>query len=430
MIAFIQSLSTKPKYEKALKWSKLVTITGGGNAIVQIIGLISGILVIRVLPTKEYALYTLANTMLGTMTVLADGGIGRGVMSLGGKVWQNPKTFGAVLVTGFALRKKFAIGSFLLAIPVLIILLRHNHASWLVSFLIVIALIPAFFTALSGTLLQIPSQLRQDITPLQKNQIGINFGRLIMLLSLFIFPWAFIAILSSSIPQIWGNIKLRKISGNYADWTQNSDATVQKEILSFVKRLLPGAIYFCVSGQITIWLISIFGTTTGIAQVGALGRLTMVLSFITSLYGTLVIPRFARLSENKKLILSQFFKVQLSLIVLMTTIVGFVILFPLPVLSVLGKAYNNLSIEIAMMTAGGCISMLSGITYSLSVSRGFILPPIVHIGVNLITQIVLIYILDLSSIQNILLFTIVSSLIAYVMTLTYFILRSLHLVNV
>ena len=61
------------------------------------IGMLSGIIVIRLLTTEEYAFYTLANTMLGVMTVLTDSGIGAGVTAEGGKVWKSPEKMGVFL---------------------------------------------------------------------------------------------------------------------------------------------------------------------------------------------------------------------------------------------------------------------------------------------------------------------------------------------
>ena len=172
----LSKLKYHPKYETILNWGKLISITGSAQIIVQILGFASGILIIRLLPVQEYALYTLANTMLGTMTVLADGGISTGVMSQGAKVWQNKVMLGKVLATGLDLRRKFAIFSLLGATPFLIYLLLHNGASWLTTVLIVASLIPAFLAALSDTLLEIVPKLHQDILPLQKNQLMVGVG--------------------------------------------------------------------------------------------------------------------------------------------------------------------------------------------------------------------------------------------------------------
>jgi O-antigen/teichoic acid export membrane protein len=414
-------LPASARYEKVFKWTKLVGVTISAQTIIQLLGLLSGILIVRLLPTTEYAYYTLANTMLGTMTVLADGGISSGVMAQGGKVWQDREKLGVVIATGFKLRKKFGIISLLVSLPILFYLLINHGAGLLASILILISLIPAFFAALSDNLLEIPSKLHQGINKLQKNQIFAGVGRFIMITgSLFILPFTFIAILGNGIPRIWANFRLRKISVEYADPEQISDPVIEKEILSFVKRNLPGAIYFCISGQITIWLISIFGSTKSIAHIGALSRLTTVLTVFTTLFTTLVIPRFARLKEDRKLLVSRFIQIQLSLLVIFVLIVGIVMIFPTQVLWVLGKDYMNLNTEVILITISSCLAMMAGVTYYAVVSRGWILKPIINISINILFQVILVFTMDLSKTKNVLLFSIVDFLLAYIIIFIYF----------
>jgi hypothetical protein len=137
---------------------------------IQAVGLLNGILIIRLLPTSQYALYTIVNMMLGTMILLADGGITDGVLSQGGKVWMDPQKLGSVINTGLHLRKKFTVVSMAIVIPILLFLLHRHGSGWFASILIAAALIPAFLAALSGTMLEVAPKLRHYITPLQKTQ--------------------------------------------------------------------------------------------------------------------------------------------------------------------------------------------------------------------------------------------------------------------
>ncbi|MFZ2449507.1 MAG: hypothetical protein WAW36_03195 [Methylovulum miyakonense] len=362
-----------PKQSCLGEWAKLIAVTGSAQVMVQALGFFGGILVIRLLPTHEYALYILANTMLATMTMLADGGIATGVMSQGGKVWQDKQKLGAVLVTGMQLRKKFAVFSLMLAMPVLFYLLRKHDASWLMSGLIVLSLIPAFFTSLSGTLLEIIPKLQQDIAPLQKIQVAANAGRLALLgLTLFVYPFAAVAIACAGGSQIWSNWRLRKISYRYVDRAQAEDLEVRTKILSFVKRIMPGTVYYCFSGQITIWLISIFGTTDVIAQVGALSRLAMLFSILSTLIGILVVPRFARLPNNRKLLCTRFIQINASVLMLCATIFISTWCFPTQFLWILGEKYNGLIIEVILISAIGAVGILVGTILALNSSRGFL----------------------------------------------------------
>jgi O-antigen/teichoic acid export membrane protein len=407
MKELVQRISKNSNYEKIIEWSKLISITGLSQLIIQSIGFISGILVIRLLSTQEYGYYTLANTMLGTMILLADGGISTSVLAQGGKVWSNREKLGSVLVTGFSLRKKFGVASLIIAIPLLLYLLRLHNTGWLTAILIIASIIPAFFTALSSNLLTVGPMLHQHILPLQKVHVKVSACRLMMLLlTLFVFPWSFIAILSASLPQLWGNLRLHKISTIYANWKQKPDPIIEKEILVVVKRILPGSIYYCLSSQITIWLISIFGTTASVAQIGALGRLAMMLGFFSAIFGALIVPRFARLANNKELILKRFLQIQMGLIALFLIIVLLVSLFPTQILWILGKDYSGLEKELVLSVAGSCISLFAGLLFNISTSRTWVINPLISIPIKIVTIICGAFFLNLTSLTGILEFNI------------------------
>lgn len=417
-------LRQHPKYNSIVNWGKLISITGSAQIIVQAVGFASGILIIRLLPVEEYAFYTLANTMLGTMTVLADGGITTGVMAQGGKVWHDKEKMGVVLATGLDLRKKFAIGSLLVSVPILFYLLLHNGASWLTSFLIALALIPAFYAALSDSLLEIIPKLNQTILPLQRNQVEVGIGRLALsALTMFLFPFSFIAVIAAGIPRIWGNIGLRKIVYGMAAKNQQPDQEIKKEILNLVKRILPTSIYYCLSGQITIWLISIFGNTTSLAQLGALSRLSVILTVLSAIVGTLIVPRFAKLLENRIILLKRFFQIMGLLISLLGVITLGVYLFPTPILWLLGDAYEGLSSELLLSIVSSCIGLLGGIVFSLYSARGWAMSPVSIIVINLLAIIIFASLLDLSSLRGVLYFNIGLGLIALIQTVVFIIYR-------
>jgi O-antigen/teichoic acid export membrane protein len=180
MKAIAQRITADPNYARLLEWGRLITITGGTQLVVQLTGFVSGIIIVRLLSTQEYALYTLANTMLGTMTMLSDSGIANGVMAEGGKVWQDKAAVGVVLSTGLKLRKKLGLISLAVTLPVLAYLLLTHGASWVATVLIIAAIIPAFFAALSDSLLEIIPKLHQDIKPLQRNQAEVSLGRMVL----------------------------------------------------------------------------------------------------------------------------------------------------------------------------------------------------------------------------------------------------------
>jgi O-antigen/teichoic acid export membrane protein len=427
MNALVQQIYTRPSFGKLMQWCKLVTITGFSQIVVQGCGFLGGILVIRLLPTHEYALYTLANTMLGTMLVLADGGIANSVMAQGGKVWSDRRKLGVVMATGFNLRKRFAIASLLVVVPTLLFLLRHHNAAWLTSLLVIASLIPAFLSSLSGSLLAVGLLLHQTIGPFQKVQVSISLTRTLLLsLLLFIFPFAYIAVISAGLPQIWGNFRLKKLSQVYADLHQRPDPKIEKEILTVVKRVLPGSIYYCLSGQITIWIISFLGTTNSLAQIGALGRLSMILVIFSTIFSTLVTPRFARLESKRDLLLKRFCQIFTLLFVLLLLIMFVASLVPGPLLWILGKDYIGLESQLLLSVAGSCISVLAGLLFSISLSRNWALNPLISLPLTLGTIAFGAMFMDLSTLTGVLKFNILIASIEVLLYLCFNIIKILR----
>lgn len=410
-------------HERLKGWIKLVTVTGSAQVLIQAVGFISGVLVIRILPTAEYALYTLANTMLGTMTVLADGGISSGVMSQGGRVWQNKVKLGVVLSTGLELRRKFAVLSFIVSVPILLYLLLCHGAKPMFAVLVILSLVPTFLAALSDSLLEIVPKLHQAIRPLQRNQVSVGVGRLLFTLILFAFPWAFVAILATGIPRIYGNIKLRKISYRYAAKDVSPDPIIKKQILNIVKRTLPSAIYYTVSGQLTIWLLSVFGNTESVAQIGALGRFSLLLTIVSSIFSNLIVPRFARLRMSRSLILKRYMLINIAVILFLFLLVTVTYILRSELLWVLGPGYMNLRYEFVLSILTGCIGLLGSLSFSLLSCRGWVLNPFLNISAGVLGIFLGIYFFKVSTLLGAIYYNLFLTVYFLIIMVGYFIFK-------
>lgn len=366
-----------------LRWGKLLSVTILMQVGVQALAFLSGILVIRWLSIEQYAMYTLANTMLATMTMLADAGVTSGVMSQGGKVWDDPKRLGAVMATGMALRRRFVVFSLVLSIPILFVLLvRHGASTWM-SVLLIACIVPAFSASLCGRVLEVAPKLHQNVIGLQRAQVGGNLVRLIATAAtLLLVPIAAAAILVAGISQWFINFFYQKVARPYADPNANEDQSVRREILRIVRRSLPGAIYVSFLGQINVWMISIFGSTESVAEIGALSRLAIAIAFFNVVFGMLIVPRFSRLATDRALLVRRFLQIQAMV---WTLAVGFVVvvwLFPEPMLWILGANYSGLATELVLMAAVSSFGLIAGSVQSINASRGYIINPWAFITLN------------------------------------------------
>src|SRR5213082_685345 len=111
--------SSSPILRRALHRARVVGKFAMVQAFVQIIGFGSGILIVRTLEQREYAYFTIANTMQGTLNLLADIGISVGLVSIGGRVWQDRWRFSQLINTAFYLRRRLAIVAIIAVTPAL-----------------------------------------------------------------------------------------------------------------------------------------------------------------------------------------------------------------------------------------------------------------------------------------------------------------------
>src|SRR6202051_3194818 len=116
---------------------------------VQIIAFSSGILLVRWLPQREYAFCTIANAMQATLNMLADIGISVGLISIGGRVWQNRHRFGELINPGLAVRRKLAAASIIIVAPILYAMLARNGASLPYALLLIGVVLVGFSIQLS-----------------------------------------------------------------------------------------------------------------------------------------------------------------------------------------------------------------------------------------------------------------------------------------
>lgn len=402
----------------------LVTTTFTQGAI-QIIGIFSGFLLIRGLNVEQYAWYTISNTMLGTLTLLSDAGIGAGTMAQSAKSWNDQTRVSKVLVTAIHLRRKFAIVAALLILPVLMYLLMSNGASSDVAIVLCVCLILTFYASTTAPIYEVYLKLEEAIHFLQKTQIILNISRLgLIIVAIYIYPVASLALLSFGLPQLWYNSRLKHtVKEKISLRNRQRNREVQTGLLSSVSKILPLAIYTSISGQLIIWIISIFGSVTQVAQAGALSRIAVTMNFVTIIFHTIAVPQFAKLNKNHHQIRKSFIQIQCSLFIVSIVVLSLAAAFSDELLLVLGTEYKSLKSELLLIMVVACLNMSSRVTYSLLTSREWTISPWFSIIISLCMIILSVSIFNLSMLSGIILMTLLISAGQAILYFAHFIRR-------
>ncbi len=381
------------------------------QALVQAIGFASGILLVRRMEQHEYAYFTIANTMQGTLNILADIGISIGMVSIGGRVWQDGHRFGQLINTGLKLRRKLGGAAVLGITPLLFYMLVKNGASVSYAMLLIVAVLAALYVQLSLSVLDVVPRLRSDIRQIQRIDLAGSSVRLVILVALvFIFLNAGVAVFVGSGALWLQYLLLRRYAGGVVDLQANPNADDRKAMIGFIRNQAPNAIFFCLQGQITILLITIFSHRAGaIAEVGALGRLAMIFTVLGSLILNVFAPAFARCQDARKLGWL-YAGVAGGVVAFSLVVLGGAAFLPNQFLFVLGNRYAHLQHELLLMVAGSILTMIGGTLWTLNASRAWIAGSWLYIPLTVGTQLVLIPFIDFSTVNGVLTFNLFSAL--------------------
>jgi O-antigen/teichoic acid export membrane protein len=391
-------------------WFKLLSKFVSVQLIVQALGFASGILIIRTLSKEEYAYFTIANSMQSSMNVLADSGISTALMSIGGKIWQDSYRFSQLINAAMKLRYYLGFIAVIIITPILLWLLMNNGASLGYSTLIItVILIELYFYLVQGILGIIPL-LRSEIKQIQDLDLIFASSRLLLLVACSLTStnaliYTFCSMIASSLRSFfltqWNKDSLEKnIPVNTA---------YNLQIVGSIRSMFAYSSFYCIQGQITIWLISMFGQTKSIAEVGALGRLGLIFVVMTSVVSSIVVPSFAR-CQSLKLLRSRYFQVMFLYILFSILLLGISVVLPQQLLWILGDKYTHLHKELPLVVITAMISAISSVAWSLNTSRGWIKDSWLIIPSTILTQALLLTIINISDVKGVILFGLISTL--------------------
>jgi O-antigen/teichoic acid export membrane protein len=396
-------VSSKIKY-----WTKLLTKFLSVQVLVQALGFVSGIVLIRSLSKEEYGYLTIANSMQSMMNGLADSGVSIGISEIAGKVWNDKYRFGQLIQSALDLRKWLALISTSIITPIMIWVLLRNNISTTSAILITIAILIELYFYLESSVLETVPRFYSKIKTIQNLDIVFAVTRLILLgVGYFTFLNSVIAAFISTIASACRTILLRRVANQEIDVKVEKNLDYQKHILTIVKNFIPNSIFYTFQGQISILLISIFGNTQNIAEIGALSRFSMIFALVTPIMSSIAFPAFSR-CQNQSLLKLRYWQIVLANILFGTVLIGISYFFSDQILWILGTKYSGLSSEFTLVVLLGTVGHIGGVMWGLCCAKGWIKNMWLEIPIKLSVQIILLLFMNLSNIKEVILFGIFS----------------------
>ncbi len=390
-------------------WLRVLARYVSVQVVVQAIGFLSGIFLVHMLDKKEYALYTIAGTMQAALNLLSDIGVSSALTAIGGKVWQDSGRLGQLVRSGVQFRWRLARFSVLAVTPVFCWMLLDHGARYLYAALIIVTILAGCFFQLQFNVYLIVPKLHAQIDRIQKLDLWGAILRLLTLLGVSLInlnvPLALAAAGLSAFVQY-------RILRGWVRQTINLQCGAneydRKQIAERVKELLPTVLFYLLQGQLTIFLISFFGRTENVAEIGALTRLTAFFSLFGSVMSNIVAPYYARTQDLSR-VKHLYFQITALATIISLFLISISARFPTQVIWILGPQYMGLKREVSLMVGVACLNFLINTMWVLNLTKGWTKHAWLQIPLILTTQVVLLAYLDLSTVSGVLCFAIISA---------------------
>jgi hypothetical protein len=190
----------------------------------------------------------------------------------------------------------------------------------------------------------------------------------------------------------------------FAKLPARPDQKITRQMVQYVLPNLPSYLFFALQGQIALFLISYFGFTRSIAEVGALGRLGQLFLLLSGFNAAVIEPFMARLPDQRVRRSYLFIAATAAAICVPICTVGF--LYPNLLLVLLGPKYSSLGREAGWLILSSCIGYLVGVFWTMTAARRWIYwtTTWTTIGVILLTQTLFLSFIRVDNTMNAILF--------------------------
>jgi O-antigen/teichoic acid export membrane protein len=382
-----------------------------GQGLVQLLSLSVGLLLLRWLSISNYAQFSVAFGFQATFGMLTDLGFSGTIIALVGPRGNDPEVVGSYIRSGRHLRNVILVCLTPVAAFVYVGIVRQHHWDLLTSALLFVSIIASINFSGMVSYCAAPLLIRGRLPDIFRNQLAGAAFRIVACAILYL-AGGLCAWTTS-----WVNALGFLLIGWLNAWKSRPFVTlparpvpgVTRQMMRYVMPNLPSLIFFALQGQVSLFLISFFGQTRSIAEVGALGRLSQIFLLLTGFNAAVIEPFMARLPKERVLRSYLIVLAAASCICAVVCLAGFA--EPRLFLLLLGAKYASLQQETGWMVLGSCTGYLASVAWTMSAARRWIYwtTSWVNIGLILTTQIVFLSLFKVDSTAHVIYFGAASS---------------------
>jgi O-antigen/teichoic acid export membrane protein len=351
------------------RWVRILAAYFSTQTLTQLAGIAAGLLFVNFMPVREFALYTLAFSVVNFFNFVTDLGSTTSLVYFFHQSRREGTDHGPYVRAVLSLRHvAFVVGAagVLVAFPRIAAAKGYGLREALLA---TAGIVLCVWLQIAQSLRVLVLRLNDRYGPSYRADLGGGLTRLVLAA----------AIVVSGLLRSWlGLLSSAVGSGVAAFLARPGDAApapedlgpYRRKVLRYLLPTLPSALYFSIQGPLTVWLAATFGATRNIAEVGALGRLGLLVGIFSSLTGVVFLPRLARVADDR-LYRRRCLQFGTALAGVALAMLAAAALAPGLFLLLLGKHYAGLHRELLLVVAGAGLTLLDGYAVSVILARSW-----------------------------------------------------------
>jgi O-antigen/teichoic acid export membrane protein len=352
------------------RWIRILAAYFSTQMLTQLLGILAGLLFVNLMPVREYALYTLAFSVVGFFNLVTDLGSTTSLVYFFRRCGQEGTAPGPYVQAVLSLRHTaFLLGAAaaLLAFPRMAAGKGYGLGEALLA---AAGIVLCVWFQISQSLRVLVLRLTDRYGLSYRAELAGGSTRLVLAAAL-----AAAALLKS-----WLGILATAAGSAVAAFLARPAVDrapgpvdlrpYRRKIFRYLLPTLPSALYFSVQGPLTVWLAATFGSTRNIAEVGALGRLGLLVGVFSSLTGVVFLPRLAQIADDRRY-LRRSLQFGALLVAVALTMLAAAAVAPGWFLLLLGKHYAGLQRELLIVVGGAGLTLLDGYAVSINLARSW-----------------------------------------------------------
>jgi O-antigen/teichoic acid export membrane protein len=346
----------------------------GAQASVQLLNAATGLLLLRLLPKSEFAIYAIALGIQGTIAILTDLGFGGAILGLVGTKYQDKELLGSYIKAAGYIRQFLIMIVSVVAI-VFIVVLRHihieGHTSGEVTFLAIAVLVTVQFQAWASYY-EVPLLLNNRLVSYYSPQIG---AAVLRMASCFVLYYSHVissttVVIANTLSIVVMGLSYRILARPWIRVPRVLSKEHAREMIRYLTPLIPGSVYQALQGQISLFLIAVFGHVGQIAEVAAAGRIGQLFLLLNSSNGVLVTPFFAKTQPH--LFRRRYLYAICAVAAVALAVAASAKVCPGLYLLLLGARYSNLTAQVRLVVYASAIGYFAGAMWAVAVGRKWI----------------------------------------------------------